>query len=241
MVQRKGVDAELTLLEMAHRDSARRVWPVSMVRHPVPNVASSNAVQKVLNHYFWEDSGLQWKGTSEDRSTLFDSAKKPGVCPPSGPSSSGQDALPSTAPPPKSMPSASTKTTTSGEAASPGRPASESAATGRDKASSGPEVSAQSSKAASDSGVTQPIKTQEKDTASSRYRLQHQHQRHSRSQLLSQDQCQLLLRNQRQDRRRGRLLLLQEPLVAQRVSRRQPQVRDIQPSPSPWDRGKFYP
>ena len=78
----------------------------------------------------------------EDRSTLFDSAKKPGVCPPSGPSSSGQDALSSTAPPPKSMPSASTKATTTGEAASLGRPASESAATSKGKGSSEPEVSA---------------------------------------------------------------------------------------------------
>ena len=88
VVQRKGVDAEYTLLEMAQRDSARRVWPVSMVRHPVPNVASSNAVEKVLNQYPWADSGLRWKGTmvfvekpGEDRSTLFDSAKKPGVDP----------------------------------------------------------------------------------------------------------------------------------------------------------------
>ena len=127
--KRKGVDAELTLLEMAQRDSARRIWPVSLVRHPVPNVASSNAVQKVLDQYPWADSGLQWKGTmvfeekpGEDRSTLFDSAKKPGVNPPSGPSSSGQDASSSTAPPAKSMPSASTKATSTGKAASPGRP-----------------------------------------------------------------------------------------------------------------------
>ena len=135
---RKGVDAELTLLEMAQRDSARRVWPVSMVRHPVPNVASSNAVQKVLNQYPWVDSGLKWKGTmvlvekpGEDRSTLFDSANKPGVNPHSGPSSSGQDALSSTAAPAKSSSSALTETTTPGKATNPGRPASESAAIGK--------------------------------------------------------------------------------------------------------------
>ena len=100
VVQRKGVDSEFSLLEMAARDPARRVWPVSMVRHPVPNVASSNAVQKVLDQYPWADSGLKWKGTmvfkeqpGEDRSTLFDSAKEPGPNPPSGPSSSGKDAV----------------------------------------------------------------------------------------------------------------------------------------------------
>ena len=84
------------------------------VRHPVANVASSNAVQKILDQYPWADSGLKWKGTmvfkeqpGEDRSTLFDSAKKPGPNPQSGPSSSGKDAVTSDAPPPKAMPSAS--------------------------------------------------------------------------------------------------------------------------------------
>ena len=173
VVQRRGVDAELALLEMAQRDSARRVWPVSMVRHPVPNVASSDAVQKVLNQYPWVDSGLQWKGTmvfvekpGEDRSTLFDSAKKPGVDPRSGPSSSGQDASSSTAPPAKSPSSALTETATSGKAASPGRPASESAATGKTEGSSVPKAPAPSSKAVSDSGVTDSTKSQEKSTAS---------------------------------------------------------------------------
>ena len=59
MVQRKGVDSEYAILEMSKRDNVRRVWPVSMVRHPVPSVASSNAVQKVLNQYPSVDSGLQ--------------------------------------------------------------------------------------------------------------------------------------------------------------------------------------
>ena len=238
------------LLEMAQRDSARRVWPVSMVRHPVPNVASSNAVQKVLNQYPWADSGLQWKGTmvfvekpGEDRSTLFDSAKKPGVNPLSGPSSSGQDASSSTAPPAKSMPSASTKATSTGEATSPGRPASESAATGKGEGSSVPKASAPSSKAASDSGVPESARSQEKghcidssgwegtvsaptpstslsQSARQRQQSQHRHQLHSQGQPQSQDQCLLLLLNQRQVQRQGRPLLLQEPRVAQRVSRR---------------------
>ena len=78
VVQRQGLGAEFTLLEMASRDKARRVWPVSLLRHPVANVASSNAVQEVLHQYPWADSGLTWKGTmvfkeqpGEDRSTLF--------------------------------------------------------------------------------------------------------------------------------------------------------------------------
>ena len=156
VVHRKGIDAEYTLLEMAKRDSARRVWPVSMVRHPVPNVASSTAVEKVLDQYPWADSGLQWKGTmvfvekpGEDRSTLFDSAKKPGVNPLSGPSSAGQDALSSTSPPAKSMPSASTKAMSTGQATSSERPASESAATGKGEGSSVPKATVPTSKAAS--------------------------------------------------------------------------------------------
>ena len=64
----------------------------------------------------------------EDRSTLFDSAKKPGGDPSSGPSSSVKDAVSSGAPPSKAMPSALTKASTPvGKADSPGRPASESA------------------------------------------------------------------------------------------------------------------
>ena len=228
------------------RESSRRVWPVSMVRHPVPNVASSNAVQKVLNQCPWADSGLQWKGTivfvekpGEDRSTLFDSAKKPGVDPVSGPSSSGQDASSSTAPPAKSPPSALTETTTSGKAASPGRPASESAATGKKEGSSAPKASVPSSKAVSDSGVPDSTKSQEKSTASTAqvgkassssipshcHRLRpcrqglHQRRHHSQSQLQSQDLCLLPLRSQRQCQRWGRLPRQQEPRVAQRVSR----------------------
>ena len=173
VVMRKGVDAELTLLEMAQRDSARRVWPVSMVRHPVPNVASSNAVQKVLNQYPWVDSGLKWKGTmvlvekpGEDRSTLFDSAKKPGVDAHSGPSSSGQDASSSRAPPAKAMPSALTEAASTGKAASPLRPASESTATSKGEGGSVPKASAPSSKAVSDSGIPDAAKSQEKGAAS---------------------------------------------------------------------------
>ena len=65
-------------------------------------------MKKVLDQYPWVDSGLQWKGTmvfkespGEDRSALFESAKKPGVNPLSGPSSSSQDASTSSAPPAK--------------------------------------------------------------------------------------------------------------------------------------------
>ena len=132
-IQRKGVEAEIIFLEMARRDSGRRVWPVSLVRHPVPNEASSNAVRKALDKYPWVDSGLRWKGTmvytespGEDRSTLFESARKPGVNPQSGPASSSQDASTSPAPPAKAMPGALSKADSStGKAASSGKPASE--------------------------------------------------------------------------------------------------------------------
>ena len=173
VVQRKGVDSEITLLEMAQRDSARRVWPVSMVRHPVPNVASSNAVKKVLDQHPWVDSGLQWKGTmvfkespGEDRSALFESAKKPGVNPLSGPSSSGQDASSSSAPPAKAMPSASTKAEPpTGKATSSGRPASEPDVKGKGEETSTPKPSTPS-RATSDSGISDPIKGQSQPAVS---------------------------------------------------------------------------
>ena len=48
-IQRKGVESEFILLEIAKRDSGRRVWPVSLVRHPAPNQASSSAVEMALD------------------------------------------------------------------------------------------------------------------------------------------------------------------------------------------------
>ena len=49
-------------------------------------------------HYVFKES------PGDDRSALFESAKKPGVNPLSGSSSSGQDASTSSAPPAKAMP-----------------------------------------------------------------------------------------------------------------------------------------
>ena len=166
-IQRKGVEAEIIFLEMAGRDSGRRVWPVSLVRHPVPNEASSTAVRRCWIP--WVDSGLQWRGTmvykespGEDRSALFESAKKPGVNPQSGPASSSQDALTSPAPPAKAMPSASTKAESStGKAASPGKPASEPDVKGMSEETPKSKSSAPT-KAASDSGAGDPTKGQDK-------------------------------------------------------------------------------
>ena len=177
VVPRQGLGAEFTLLEMASRDKARGVWPVSLLRHPVPNVASSNAVQEVLHQYPWADSGLSWKGTvvykeqpGEDRTTLFETATRPGPPPANGPSNSGKDAETSSAPPPKAMPSASTKAgRPEGKATSPGRPASETAAT--DKGEKEPALSKASTtvpKAASDSGVGATSSTPKADTTQSR-------------------------------------------------------------------------
>ena len=168
-IQRKGVESDIIFLEMARRDSGRRVWPVSLVRHPVPNEASSNAVKKVQDQYPWVDSGLQWKGTmvfkespGEDRSALFESAKKPGVNPLSGPSSSGQDASTSSAPPAKAVPSALTKAETpAGKAASSGRPASEPDIKDKGDGTTTPKPSTPL-RATSDSGITDPTKGQDK-------------------------------------------------------------------------------
>ena len=168
-IQRKGVEAEIIFLEMARRDSGRRVWPVSLVRHPVPNEASSNAVRKALDKYPWVDSGLRWKGTmvytespGEDRSTLFESARKPGVNPQSGPASSSQDASTSPAPPAKAMPGALSKADSStGKAASSGKPASEPDAKDKSQGTSLPKSSAPT-KAMSDSGISHPTKEQDK-------------------------------------------------------------------------------
>ena len=56
-VQRQGVAAEMQLLEMAKRDKGWCVWPVSLLRYPVANVASSDAVKEMLHEYnlknFW--------------------------------------------------------------------------------------------------------------------------------------------------------------------------------------------
>ena len=153
----------------------RRVWPVSLVRHPVPNEASSTAVKRVLDKYPWADSGLQWKGTmvyteSEDRSTLFESARKPGINPQSGPASVSQDASTSSAPPAKAMPSALPKADSSaGKAASSGKPTSEPEA--KDRSVGAPLAkSSAPTRAASDSGISDPRKGQDKSadpTASS--------------------------------------------------------------------------
>ena len=171
-IQRKGVKSEINFLEMAKRDSGRRIWPVSLVRHPVPNEASSNAVKKVLDQYPWVDSGLQWKGTmvfkespGEDRSALFESTKKPGVNPLSGPPSSSQDASTSSAPPAKAMPSALTKAETpAGKATSSGRPASEPdiKVKGDGTTASKPSTPL---RATSESGITDP--TKKEDTSAS--------------------------------------------------------------------------
>ena len=126
-VQRQGVAAEMQLLEMAKRDKGRCVWPVSLLRYPVANVASSDAV-RVLNEYPWADSGLSWEGTmvfkersGDDRSALLAAASKPGQPPATG----------SLHAPPKAMPTASAKASApEGKAASSGRPASDSAAVG---------------------------------------------------------------------------------------------------------------
>ena len=168
-IQRKGVESEFTFLEIAKRDSGRRVWPVSMVRHPVPNQASSSAVHMALDRYPWVDSGLRWKGTmvysespGEDRSTLFESARKPGVNPLSGHASSSQDALTSSAPPAKAMPGALSKASSAtGKAASSGRPASEPDIKDKDQGTSVPKSSAPA-RAASDSGISAPTKEQDK-------------------------------------------------------------------------------
>ena len=136
---------------------------------PCPNEASSNAVKKVLDQYPWVDSGLQWKGTmvykespGEDRSALFESARKPGVNPQSGPASSSQDASSSLAPPAKAMPSALTKAESStGKAASPGKPASEPDVKGKSEETSMSKSSAPT-KAVSDSGVGDPTKGQDR-------------------------------------------------------------------------------
>ena len=167
-IQRKGVMSELSYLEMAKRDSGRRVWPVSLVRHPVHNEASSNAVKKVLDQYPWVDSGLQWKGTmvfkespGEDRSTLFEDTKKPGVKPPSGPSTSSPDASSSSAPPAEAMPSALTKAETpAGKATSSGRPASEPDI--KDKGDGTMESKPSTPlRATSESGITDPTKRED--------------------------------------------------------------------------------
>ena len=91
LIQRKGVLAESDLLELAKRDPGRCIWPVSLMRHPVANVASSNAVQDVLHPYPWADSGSFWEGTmvfkersGEDRSALMAASSKPGQAPAKG-------------------------------------------------------------------------------------------------------------------------------------------------------------
>ena len=168
-IQRKGVESEFILLDIAKRDSGRRVWPVSLVRHPAPNQASSSAVGMALDRYPWVDSGLRWKGTmvykespGEDRSTLFESARKPGVNPLSGPASSSQDALSSPAPPAKAMPDALSKADSStGKAASSGRPASEPDVKDKGQGTSVPKSSAPA-RATSDSGISAPTKEQDK-------------------------------------------------------------------------------
>ena len=168
-IQRKGVESEIILLEIAKRDSGRRVWPVSLVRHPAPNQASSSAVGMALDRYPWVDSGLRWKGTmvykespGEDRSTLFESARKPGVNPLSGPASSSQDASSSPAPPAKAMPDALSKADSStGKAASSGRPASEPDVKDKGQGTSVPKSSAPA-RATSDSGISAPTKEQDK-------------------------------------------------------------------------------
>ena len=114
------------------------MWPVSLLRHPVANVASSDAVKEVLHLHPWADSGLSWKGTmvfkewfGEDRSALMAAASKPGQPTAKGESSTGKDAESSSMPPPKAMPSASTKAVTPEvKATSSGKPASDSAAAG---------------------------------------------------------------------------------------------------------------
>ena len=66
----------------------------------------------------------------------------------------GKDTMTSDAPPPKAMPSASTKAETpTGKAASPGRPASGSAATDKGEKGPTPKASTTAPKAASDSGM----------------------------------------------------------------------------------------
>ena len=98
----------------------------------------------------------------EDRSTLFESARKPGVNPLSGPASSSQDALSSPAPPAKAMPDALSKADSStGKAASSGRPASEPDVKDKGQGTSVPKSSAPA-RATSDSGISAPTKEQDK-------------------------------------------------------------------------------
>ena len=122
-----------------------------------------------LDKYPWVDSGLRWKGTmvykespGEDRSTLFESARKPGVNPLSGPASASQDASSSPAPPAKAMPDALSKADSStGKAASSGRPASEPDVKDKGQETSVPKSSAPA-RATSDSGINAPTKGQDR-------------------------------------------------------------------------------
>ena len=113
----------------------RDVWPVSLLSHPVANVASSNAVQEVLHQFPWADS-----------------------CPLRGQGQNPLMGLPVLVrmlrhlvlPPPKPMPSASRKAEEpKGKAASPGRPASESAAADKGEKESTAKASTTVPKAAS--------------------------------------------------------------------------------------------